>query len=285
MRVVTLNLWGTTPPLATRLALAAEQLRALAVDVVALQEVRHAGDGRTTAAHLAEALGFQHHYAAAVRWTAEDWPEDVPGAGAGEEGLAILSRHGLAECRALALPEARPTEARILLSAAIDAPAGRCWVHTTHLHYALDDGLARERQVLAIDHALRACAAEEPAAVHILCGDFNAEPDSDEMRFLRGLCTLAGRRSYFQDAFAHRHPGEDGVTWCTERGAARARRSMDRDRRLDYIYVSKRQRDGRGTVREARVVLGGRSGEVAASDHYGVLADVQIAPAPALGQS
>jgi len=40
LRVITLNLWGTQPPLEARLALAARHLQALAPDVVCLQEVR-----------------------------------------------------------------------------------------------------------------------------------------------------------------------------------------------------------------------------------------------------
>jgi endonuclease/exonuclease/phosphatase family metal-dependent hydrolase len=271
VRVVTLNFWGLEPPLATRLALAERQLRALAPDLVAMQEVRPMDGSRTTAGHLADALGLGHVYEPAVTGT---------GAGEPEEGLAILSRHPIAEHRVTALPVPRAGEGRILLSAAIDAPAARVWLHCTHLHYRLDDGVARERQVVTIDEALRGLDAGAPdAPVHVLCGDFNATPDSDEIRFLRGLTTLAGRRTFYQDAFARVHPGADGFTWCTETGAARARRSIDWDRRLDYVFVSARRKDGRGTVRDARVVLDERQGETAASDHYGVLAEIQIAGA------
>ena len=35
----------------------------------------------------------------------------------------------------------------------------------------------------------------------ILCGDFNAEPDSDEIRFLCSLTPLDGRTAYYQDAW------------------------------------------------------------------------------------
>jgi hypothetical protein len=50
------------------------------------------------------------------------------------------------------------------------------------------------------------------------------------------------------------------------------------------VFVTTRKRDGRGTVRDCRVVLTERAGlgEVAicASDHYGVCADVQVVAAP-----
>ena len=35
-----------------------------------------------------------------------------------------------------------------------------------------------------------------------MCGDFNAEPDSDEMRYLRGLTGLGGKTVYFADCHA-----------------------------------------------------------------------------------
>lgn len=284
LRLVTLNFWGIEAPLQRRLTLAENQLRALDPDVVCMQETRplDGRHGRTTADHLADALGYERVYAVSLRWNDGDF---FAGHAGGEEGLAILSRHPIAEHRTLCLPEARPTEARVLLSARIDAPSGPVWCHTTHLHYRLDDGLAREQQVVAIDDAIRAIALEcEPGAVQILCGDFNATPDHDEIRYLRGLTTLAGRRTHYQDAFARIHPRDDGITWSSENELTRPLRSLDIDRRIDYIFVTTRRKDGRGTICDARVVLterddpGGGEPGVCASDHYGVLADVQIAP-------
>lgn len=265
LRVVTLNLWGNEPPLDRRLALAADQLRALAPDVVCLQEVRPLDGraGRTTADVLAEALGLTAHYAVATRWDA------------GEEGLAILART-LHAVEVLALPDARPNEARILLSAQVASVGGPIWVHATHLHYRLDDGLAREHQVVAIDDAIRARRGNTDPP-QLLCGDFNATPDSDEMRFLRGLTTLAGRRTHFQDAWLRIHGDEPGLTWSSENPLTRPLRSLDIDRRLDYVYATSRKKDGRGTVHDCRVVLTARDPDgTAASDHYGVLADVQV---------
>ncbi|HEX8111836.1 MAG TPA: hypothetical protein VF516_29090, partial [Kofleriaceae bacterium] len=68
LRIVTLNLWGTEPPLDARLALAARQLATLAPDAVCLQEVRplDGRTGRTTAEVLADALGMTAHYETAV---------------------------------------------------------------------------------------------------------------------------------------------------------------------------------------------------------------------------
>jgi endonuclease/exonuclease/phosphatase family metal-dependent hydrolase len=231
--------------------------------------------GRTTADVLAEALVLDRVYAVAVSWA-----DDLlgPGIAAGEEGLAILSRYPILEQRVTQLPQARPTEARILLSARIGAPSGAVWFHTTHLHYRLDDGVAREEQVVAIDQVIRSLGREAADLPQILCGDFNAPPDSDEIRFLRGLHTLAGRRTHFQDAWLRVRPDEPGFTWSSENPQTRALRSLDLDRRIDYVFVTTRRKDGRGTVREARRVLDQHDDNgVCASDHFGVLAEVQIA--------
>lgn len=282
LRVVTLNLWGLSPPLDRRLDLALRQLAALVPDVVCLQEVRplDGRDGRTTADVIADGLGLTARYATSVTWQDGELG-DVP---AGQEGLAIVAR-AFGEVRALPLPEPRVADARLLLSAQVETAGGPIWVHTTHLHYRLDDGVARERQVLAIDDAIRACGRGNTDAPQILCGDMNATPDSDEMRFLRGLTTLGGRRTHFQDAWLrlHREPGPgdgptEGITWSSENELTRPLRSLDIDRRIDYVYVTSRKRDGRGTIHDCRVVLAARDGvgAICASDHYGVLADVQV---------
>ena len=277
LRAVTLNFWGTQAPLDRRLELAARQLAELAPDVIGMQEVRplDGQSGRTTADVLAERLGLDKVYAVAVSWA-----DDLlgPGIAAGEEGLAILSRFPVLEQRVTQLPQPRPTEARILLSARIAAPTGAVWLHTTHLHYRLDDGVAREEQVVAIDQVVRSLGREADDLPQIVCGDFNAPPDADEIRFLRGLTTLAGRRTHFQDAWLRVRPDEPGFTWSSENPQTRPLRSLDLDRRIDYVFVTTRRRDGRGTVREVQLVLDQRDDDgVCASDHYGVMAEIQIA--------
>lgn len=283
LRVVTLNFWGTEPPLDRRLALAIRQLRALAPDVVCLQEARPLDGvgGKTTAEAIANGLDMAAHYATAVTW--EDGAHGtLP---AGQEGLAVLAKT-IHDTRVLALPHPRPADARILLSVQVGTDGGPIWVHTTHLHYKLDDGVAREDQVLAIDEAIRAHRTDT-SPPQILCGDFNATPDSDEIRFLRGLTTLGGRRTHFQDAWLrlHREPGPgdgpaEGITWSSENRLTRPLRSLDIDRRIDYVFVTSRKKDGRGTIHASEVVLTDREGDgdasICASDHYAVMADVQV---------
>ena len=293
LRVVTLNSWGLSSPLDRRLELAIAQLRQLDADVICLQEVRplNGVDGPTTADMLGTALGMHVEYRATTQWSGHDFA----GSAAGEEGLAILTRIVPAAAAFHQLPQSRAHEGRGVLSVFVNVEHGPIWVHTTHLHYRLDDGLAREAQVVAVDEIVRTCGRDNNSAPQILCGDFNATPDADEIRFLRGLTTLphgaSGRRTHFQDAWLrlHREPDRgdgplQGFTWSSDNEHTRPLRSLDIDRRIDYMFVTSRKRDGRATVRRCDVVMTEREGEgadaICASDHYGVMADIQIAPNP-----
>lgn len=272
LRVVTLNFWGTEAPLDRRIALAIKQLAELEPDVVCMQEVKPHG-AETTAHAIANALGMHAHYARASSWNAGERGM----ATAGEEGLAVITRARLLEQHALALPSHNALDdSRILLSAHVVTAGGGIWVHATHLNYRLDDGLSREAQVTAIDAAIRARGRENTDAPQILCGDFNATPDSDEIRFLRGLTTLANRRTHFQDAWLRVHGADAGLTWSSENELTRPLRSLDIDRRIDYVFVTSRKKDGRGTIHDCRVALTERDAGICASDHYAVVADVQV---------
>lgn len=265
LKLVTLNLWGEQPPLERRMLLAVDGLRALAPDVVGLQEVRQVpGTLPNQAETLGAALGMQHVFAPATPW------------GGGDEGLAILSRHPLGGARVHELPHAQPNERRILLGATVDTPAGPVEVYTTHLNYRLTDGGKREDQVVAVDEQVAATPSELPK---ILMGDFNATPDSDEIRFLRGLHSAGGRRTYWQDAWQRRHGGADGFTWARANPYTARLRWLERDRRIDYIFVGPLRRDGRGVVLDCRIVLDRAAPDGAlASDHFGLYAEVQLAP-------
>jgi endonuclease/exonuclease/phosphatase family metal-dependent hydrolase len=265
LRIVTLNLWGEQPPLSRRMQLAIEGLRALNPDVIGLQEVRQVpGSVENQAETLARALDFHHYFEAATPW------------GGGDEGLAILSRHPIRDRRVHELPHAVPTERRLLLGTTLGTPDGDVGFYTTHLNYRLADGGKREDQVVAIDGYVGAIESELP---RILVGDFNATPDSDEIRFLRGLHTSAGRRTFWQDAWERRHGHAEGFTWARANPYTARLRWLERDRRLDYIFVSPMKRDGRGVVLDCRIVLDRAAADGALpSDHFGLFAEVQLSP-------
>lgn len=269
LRAVTLNLWGLTEPRVRRMEIAAAELAALGPDLIALQEVCTVpGAVENQAETLGGALGMEVAYA-----TATQFPS-------GEEGLAILSRLPIASSSYVELPHASADERRVALGAAITVPDGEVHVFATHLNYRLRDGVKREAQAVAVDRFAEEFSAGRTAPrLSILMGDFNATAEHDEMRFLRGLHTVEGRRGAWRDAWAVAHPHEPGVTWASKNPGTERLAWLGRDRRLDYVFVGPLERDGRGGVVSCEVALDRPAPDGAlASDHFAVVADLRLTP-------
>jgi endonuclease/exonuclease/phosphatase family metal-dependent hydrolase len=267
LRVMTLNLWGEQGPHQRRLQVLLAGLETIQPDVLALQEVRDVpGTLANQAETIAARLGYQHAFAAATEW------------GGGMEGVAILSRGPILGSESAELPGAKPTERRVVLLCRCETPAGPVHVYTTHLNYRLTDGLVRETQVQALDEFAAAHPSDLP---QLLMGDFNASPAHDEIRFLRGQTTVGGRRTYWQDAYARLHPDELGYTWAKRNPYTAKLAWLEPDRRVDYVFVSPMRGNGRGTVRDCRIVLDEPAEDgVWASDHFGLVAEVRLSPDP-----
>ena len=267
LRVLTLNLWGEQPPLERRMELVASGLHAMRPDVIALQEVREVPETMPNqAATLAQALGYQYAFAVATPW------------GGGSEGLALLSALPIVRSEWRELPHASTQERRIVLGAALATDQGELGVFTTHLNWRMVDGIKRESQVSAVDAFVSAWPSSLPKVV---MGDFNATPMHDEIRFLRGQHTLEGRRTVYQDAWERYHPGDPGYTWSARNPYTQRMRFVEADRRLDYVFVSPVTRDGRGFIHSCHLVFDQAAADgTFASDHFGLYAEIQIAPLP-----
>ncbi len=267
LRVVTLNLWGTTEPLGRRMELVEAGLRALEPDLVGLQEVREVpGKVPNQAETLARALGMLHAFAPAM--------EVLPEHGGGVEGDAILSRYPIKDEERVDLPHATTDERRVLLRCAIETPSGMMHAMVTHLNWRMRHGREREDQVVVIDEVASRVQSGMP---RVLMGDFNATPDCDEIRFLAGKHTIGGRRTYWQDAFARCNPRAPGWAGARRHSGPGRRPFLEPDRRLDYVFVTPPARDGRGTIVESRVVLDLPSADGTwPSDHFGLFAVIDL---------
>ena len=108
----------------------------------------------------------------------------------------------------------------------------------------------------------------------ILCGDFNAEPNSDEIRFLTSLTALDGRTTYWQDAW---RVAGDGPGWTQDWRGNPIGSGMNLPRkRIDYVFVGDpfwRAGDG-GRVLSAALAFHEPLTGIVASDHAGLVVDV-----------
>lgn len=273
LRVLTLNCWNVSEPLEARLALIRDEIARLAPDVVGLQEIVVRRDGFDEAAAILAGLGYDYVFGASFRWNDAGQYLDRDAEG-DAFGNAIGARWPIAETCVETLPSLDGDDRRSVLATIVDTPAGRLPFVTTHLEWRFDTGIVRERQVLAVATLLdewRARGTLPP----ILCGDLNADPDSTEIRFLKGLASLDGRSTYLQDAWAIAGDGTPGFTWDNRNRFTAL--MYEPNRRLDYVLVGLPDRDGRGWIESARVVLDAPREGVFPSDHFGLLVEVRIA--------
>lgn len=261
VRILSLNIWNRQGPYEQRLPLIRRGIEALAPDIVGLQEVI-SHDGRTQAQDIGEPLGYDSAFGAA---------HDLGGGIL--FGNAVLSRWPIGRHEAFQLPTGGSDEKRALLLAEIAAPFGKIPFFVTHLNWKFHHGAVREAQVVAAaDHVMR--EAPMSGLPPILVGDFNAQPESDEIRYLKGLHSIGGKSVYFGDCFDRVGEGP-GFTFDPVRNPFAAL-THEFPRRIDYIFVRGPDQLGRGKPLSARVVMQETEDGIAASDHYSVLAEIAM---------
>ena len=257
MRVVSWNVWWRSEPRAAREDAIEATLRRLAPDVCALQEVWSTPPEGNLAARLAAALGMHWSWAA------------VRPAGDPEVGNAILSRWPIAEEHRVDLPsEGLADGPRCAAGALIDHPDGRLPVFSTQLHSLPTGSAERCRQVAALAELVAGTPGDLPAVV---CGDLNAEPESDEVRLLEGLRTAPAVPGFgLVDVWRFAPDGDPGWTWDPVNPHVAA--AFDVRARIDYILIGAVA--GPRRVRQVSVGANEAVDGVWASDHFAVVADL-----------
>lgn len=157
-------------------------------------------------------------------------------------------------------------------------------VFSCHLSPAPTHGRHRCAQVLAIDELIRCVrggrdampgfGGSRPAMPPVLCGDFNAEPGSDEIRFLSSLAVLDNRTTFFQDAWRVAGDGP-GYTQDWRDNPIAASMNIHR-KRIDYVFVGDpfTRTASAGRVINAEFAFHEPITGVHASDHRGLVVDV-----------
>ncbi|MFJ8634027.1 endonuclease/exonuclease/phosphatase family protein [Streptomyces sp. NPDC093568] len=275
MRVVTWNLWWRFGPWEERQKAILAALRELRPDVVGLQEV-WAAHGENQAEWLAGELGM--HWAWAPSPAPERWRRRI-GDPAVDIGNAVLSRWPVAAQRTLRLPAPSDVDdGRLALFARLAAPSYDIAFFTTHLTSALHGSAVRCRQVTALAEFVAENRGDTPFPT-VVTGDFNAWPDSDEIRLFGGYRTApAVPGQVFFDAWQYADPDAPAVTWDPANPYVAV--GLEPGVRIDYIHVSPPGPGGLGHVRSVRRACDGPLDGVWPSDHAAVVADLGEAPAP-----
>jgi len=257
-RAATLNIWSRFGPWEERLVAIRAGLAELAPDVIGMQEVLRL-PGFDQAALVSEGLGYE------IAWGIASENHGFP------TGNAILSRWPIARSEVIPLPNGGSDEQRSVVFAELASPYGKIPVFCTHLNWMLHHGHVRVLQVRALAEAVARRAPIE-GFPPVVMGDFNAEPDSDEIRFMKGLTGLGGPCVYFADAFGVAGDGTPGVTFSKQNPFAEPVREPER--RIDYVFVRGPDSAGRGEPRDARVCFAEPHEGTYPSDHYGVVTTI-----------
>lgn len=269
MRVMTWNLWWRFGPWEQRRHAILDVLRDTRPDALGLQEVWAQG-GENFAGRLADELGM--HWT----WVASDAPQGFQkrlGDSTVDIGNAVLSRWPITDRASLRLPvgEGRD-DGRTALYALLDAPGHQVPFFTAHLNSAPHESAVRCEQVAALarfvaDHS---GGTDFPP---IVTGDFNAEPDSDELRLFGGLRTApVVRGQCLMDAWHLADPQAPSVTWDLANDHDSL--TFEGGWRIDYIHVGLPGPEGLGAIRSARRAGDAPVDGVQPSDHAAVVAEL-----------
>ena len=239
MRIVTWNVWGRYGRWRERQAGIEDALAAAAPDIVCLVESWSHPDG-TQPELVSARLGF----GASVfvgDWQQEDWVS----------GIGLVSRWPVSSHDHLPLRGAGGSGAGSALFAVVDGDRGPIQLFVVMLDYPLDASPVRQAQVRELAGYIKERTRRRYPIV--VCGDFNAGPDADELRMLTGRTTPAAPGLVFYDAWEIAGDGTPGSTWSNQNPLAAV--ALYPDRRFDYVLSAWPRRGGvghPGPVRAAR---------------------------------
>jgi endonuclease/exonuclease/phosphatase family metal-dependent hydrolase len=260
IRVVTWNVWGRYgADWEARQAALEQALADTAPDLVCLVEAWRQGDV-TQPGRIAARLGLAHHHFAGD-WQQDDWVS----------GVGLVSRWPMTEPALRPLRSADGDGFGHVVHVAVAGPRGSIQLFAVVLDYPLDASGLRQQQVRQLARFIADTATRRDPVV--VCGDFNAGPDSDEIRMLTGRSATAAPGMVFYDAWEVAGDGSPGVTWANRNPLAAI--GLYPDRRFDYIFSAWPRRGGVGHPTRC-TLLGVRApGEQQISDHYGLAADLR----------
>lgn len=260
VRVVTWNVWGRygTEWEARHRGIASE-LADAAPDIVCLVESWRSGESSQPQL-IAEQLGLAHHTCVGD-WQQEDWIS----------GTGLVSRWPFGAVTSHPLHGEDGAGVGAVVHVVVDGDRGSIDLFVAMLDYPLGASVVRQSQVSQLASFIADRA--DPRHLTVLCGDFNAGPDADEIRMLTGRAAAPRPGVVFYDAWEIAGDGTPGITWSNHNPLAAV--GLYPDRRFDYIFSAWPRRGGVGHPTHCSL-LGVRSAdEQQLSDHYGVLADLR----------
>ncbi|MGH8994638.1 MAG: endonuclease/exonuclease/phosphatase family protein [Acidimicrobiales bacterium] len=260
VRIATWNVWGRYGgEWRQRQAGIEDELLEAGPDVVCLVEAWRQ-DATTQPELIAKRLGLPHHHFAG-EWEQEDW---VSGAG-------FVSRWPMSNPVRQPLRDESGGGFGQAVHVVVDGERGPIQLFIAMLDYPLDASGLRQAQAKQLARFVSEVTRRRYPTV--VCGDFNAGPDSDEIRMLTGRSATSVPGLVFYDAWELAGDGTPGHTWSNRNPLAAI--GLYPDRRFDYILSAWPRPGGVGHPTHCSLLGVRPPGQLQLSDHYGVLADLR----------
>jgi endonuclease/exonuclease/phosphatase family metal-dependent hydrolase len=259
MRIMTWNIWWRFgEQWRERQDAILATLAATKPDIVGLQEVWGTGPDTNDARSLADKLGMHAVFAAP---SLPPPPEDTD-AGA-DVGIALLSRWPVASVELHRMRSGHRPEEIVTIAAVVDHPAGPLPVLVSCLDWEPGSTGPRSVQIRELIRLLHDPSRDGNLPV-LLMADFNTSPDMPELRELTGTAV---------DTWAVAGTGSGHTMSTTNPFAPRG--AWQIDHRIDFVIARPGHPDA--PVQVERAVLAGDAVDgVYPSDHYAVVADLQV---------
>lgn len=254
MKIATYNIWNDEKTLGLRTEQLLCVIRQTDADIIGLQEVPVDFYQK----YLIKESGYAYHVFA-------QYPRE-------EEGLAVLSRFPVLDADALFEKETYANSLALHLWMEIE----NVKFSFTNVHLPWDSVKTREKQIIAIDRYIH----EQEADFYILLGDFNNDTGSSVDRYLGGGQTLQGCEANpcwndLASAYAMRNGEPVPATLDVVNNPRwKGTKSIYSPEVMDRIYIMDHWYET--ALEEVRIFgteVSDKTG-YAASDHYGVLAEV-----------
>jgi endonuclease/exonuclease/phosphatase family metal-dependent hydrolase len=272
LRVLAINTWNTTGD-PRRVELINGELRRLAPDLIAFEEVIQTSELDQLDQLLIGTALHGTHQVEAMSST----PPRVERYG----GCAVATRwpHRVAEVLDLRLSDAQDVPWATLAVSVPIPNVGELLFVSASTSWRLEAESARERQAVALSDLDARHRGELPT---IIAGDFNATPEASSIRYLTGQQSIHGRSVHYHDAWAVAGDGP-GYTWDIDNPNARSEmqaivRQPNHRRRIDYVFVGSwyAHPNAHCYIESAQLAFDEPVDGVWASDHFGVLVDLDI---------
>lgn len=258
MRIATYNVWNENKGIGDRIGQILDEIRKVSADLIALQEI--------TPKFYQDFLSNlpEYPYSEFGKYTAE------------EEGLAILSKYPFGDSTFLHTDENYANSCALNVVININ----NMKIAVTDVHLPWNSIKVKEEQIVAID---RFCCEQKAAVDYsVILGDFNCGINSSVHRFLTGEQTIYGNEAkpYWYEVssiYAARKGQELLPTLdCVNNPRWKGKEATYAPENFDRIYVM----DIRNGYRFDQVELFGTEvspvNNLCASDHYGVMADIEF---------